>query len=141
VPVPFRGHEVLEHTADVGLRVWAPSLDELFAEAAVGLVAIMGHADAEIAHHERVNLEAPDRDALFVDWLSEALFLFDARGVVPRSVEARVSESPWRVEATIEGPDAAAFIQEGPAVKAVTYHGLEIAETGAGYAARVYLDI
>jgi hypothetical protein len=33
-------HEVFEHTADLGLRIAAPSLDLLLAEAGVGLFAL-----------------------------------------------------------------------------------------------------
>jgi SHS2 domain-containing protein len=136
-----RGHEVIEHTADVGLRVWAPSLDELFAEAAIGLVDVMGKASGPAERTEHVTLEAPDVEALFVDWLSEVLFLFDARGFVARTTDVRIEPDTWRLEATIAGADASTFRQHGPAVKAVTYHGLEIAKAAEGYEARVYLDV
>lgn len=136
-----RGYETLEHTADLGLRVWAPDLEGLFAEGARGLVSVMGEAEGPSVHQERIALEAPDLEALYVDWLSEVLFLFEARGVVPRTVEARISERPWRVDGIVEGPDAASFREEGPAVKAVTYHGLSVRRTSAGWEARVYLDV
>ncbi len=34
-------YEIFEHTADLGIRVCAGSLDELFADAARGLFAVM----------------------------------------------------------------------------------------------------
>ena len=136
-----RGHELIEHTADVGLRAWAPTIDELFSEAAVGLVDVMGRAAGPDDRSEEIELEAPDLDALFVDWLSEGLFLFDARGFVPRRAKVWVHPDPWRLESTLEGADAERFSQHGPAVKAVTYHGLEIKVTDSGYEARVYLDV
>ena len=131
-----RGHELVEHTADVGLRVWAATLDEVFAEAAIGLVAIMGHGDGPPVS-ETVEFDAPDRDALFVDWLSEVLFLFDARAVVPVQVRVRIDRERCALSATIDGVRAESFVQEGPAVKAVTYHGLELSETEA----TVYVDV
>lgn len=136
-----RGHEILEHTADLGLRVWARDLDGLFAEGAVGLVAVMGRAEGPSVHRERIALEAPDLEALYADWLSEVLFLFEARGVVPRAVDVHVREEPWRVDGTLEGPDASGFREEGPAVKAVTYHRLSVRRTPTGWEARVYLDV
>lgn len=138
---PEQGHELIEHTADVGLRVWARTLEALFAEAAVALVDVMGSVLSPAERREKVGLDAPDLDALFVDWLSEILFLFDGRGFVTRSVEARVHSEPWRVEAMLHGADADGFEQHGPAVKAVTYHGLEIRRTEDGYEAYVYLDV
>lgn len=134
-----RGHELIEHTADVGLRIWAPTHDELFTEAAVALMDVMVSPTGHPSREEHVAVEAPDLDALFVDWLSEILFLFDARGFVVRNAKTSVSADPWRVEATLEG--GSGFEQHGPAVKAVTYHGLDIEEKDAGYEAVVYLDV
>jgi SHS2 domain-containing protein len=131
-----RGHELVEHTADEGLHVWAPTLEELFAEAALGLIRVMGTAQGRAAS-ERVSIDAPDRDALFVDWLSEVLFLFEAREVVPHDVRVEIDRDPWRLRATIDGVQAETFEQEGPAVKAVTYHGLQMSDTEA----TVYLDV
>jgi SHS2 domain-containing protein len=133
------GHELIEHTADVGVRVWASSLDGLFAEAAIGLMDVMVAPTGVPDREERIALDAPDRDALFVDWLSEVLFLFDARGFVTQSVTAKLTSEPWKVDATLSG--GGAFEQHGPAVKAVTYHGLDIRRTGDGYEATVYLDV
>ena len=84
-----RGHELVEHTADVGLHVWAPTLEAVFAEAAIGLVGVMGHGEGSPAD-EDVEIDAPDLDALFVDWLSEVLFLFEARAMVPTDVRVRI---------------------------------------------------
>ena len=135
------GWELLEHTADVGLRVWADDLDALFAEAARAIVAMMGTASGPVTKHERVSLDAPDAGALLVDWLSEILFLFEARGLVPRDVEITVSRDPWRLEAGIAGQDAETLVQEGPQVKAVTYHGLELRLGPQRCEAVVYLDV
>lgn len=131
-----RGHEAVEHTADVGLRVWGDSLADVFSEAAIGLVRLMGHGDGP-GVREVVDLDAPDLDALFVDWLSEVLFLFDARKVVPVDVRVDIDREACRLSATIEGAVAWSFVQEGPAVKAVTYHGLELGNRSAV----VYLDV
>jgi SHS2 domain-containing protein len=141
MPGPRQGHELIEHTADVGLRVWAPTVCGLFAEAAVALIDVMGSSHGPPRSREDVRLEAPDREALFVDWLSEVLFLFDARGFVTQGAEVRIDEDRWGLAATLDGTDVETFRQHGPAVKAVTYHGLEIREKDAGYEARVYLDV
>jgi SHS2 domain-containing protein len=134
--VSDRGFDLVEHTADVGLHVWAPTPDELFAQAAIGLVRIMGDGEGpSVTQH--VALEATDMDALFVDWLSEVLFLFDARAIVPKTVRVRIEREPCTIDATIDGLRAESFVQEGPAVKAVTFHGLELSDTEA----TVYLDV
>lgn len=131
--------EPIEHTADVGLLVRAPTLDELFAESARGLFGLMGEARGPDVRRERVSLEAPDLDALYVDWLSELLFLFEARGFVPLPVSVTVDAGGVRLEAEVAGP--AGLVQHGPGVKAVTFHGLSVGETSDGWQARVYLDV
>ena len=132
----LRGHELVEHTADVGLRVWGDCLEDVFAEAAVGLIRVMGDGEGPPVN-EPVELWAPDLDALFVDWLSEVLFLFDAREVVPRDVRVRIDLGACALFATIDGVRAETFVQEGPAVKAVTYHGLKLTD----HEALVYVDV
>jgi len=130
------GFELIEHTADEGLHVWAPTLEGVFAEAAVGLIRVMGTAEGPPVSQE-VTVESSDLDSLFVDWLSEVLFLFEARGVVPQRARVRIDRDANTLHATIDGVSAEVFSQEGPGVKAVTYHGLELAETDA----TVYLDV
>lgn len=116
--------------------MWGPTFEDVFAEAAAGLIRAMGTADGPPVA-ETVSLRAGDLDALFVDWLSEVLFLFEARKVVPRDVRVRIDRESCSLEATIEGVRAERFVQEGPAVKAVTFHELELTDDHA----LVYLDV
>lgn len=132
---------MLEHTADVGLRVWAPDLAGMFAEAARALIAVMGRAEGEATHSEPVSLEGSDLQGLFVDWLSEILFLFEARDLVAWDCDIEITADPWRVSGVVSGPSTRVFVEDGTAVKAVTYHRLAVERTGAGWEARVYLDL
>lgn len=135
------GWELIEHTADVGLHVWAPDVGGLFAEAALGLVGVMGKGTGPLVHREIVSLDAADAEALLVDWLSEVVYLFEGRGVVTRQVECEVETGPWRLRATVEGSDAGEFRESGPGVKAVTYHRISVGPADGGWEARVYLDV
>lgn len=141
MPAQARGHEVIEHTADLGLRVWAPTLDELFAEAAVALVSVMGSARSGAALRVSVALDAGDLEALFVDWLSEVLYLFETQELVPVEPRVRVREDACRLEGVIVGVSAQGFEQAGPAVKAVTYHEVRITRSDEGYEAQVFVDV
>jgi SHS2 domain-containing protein len=86
---------------------------------------------------ERVTLEAPDSEALLVDWLNELIF----RAEVGRKIfaEARIEQ--------IDARSLAAEITGRPAplgrtfVKAATFHGLQIEEVPGGLSACVLLDI
>jgi SHS2 domain-containing protein len=136
-------YEQIEHTADVGLHVWAADLDELFREAASALFSVMGEANGKAERTEHVRVEAPDVEALLVDWLSELLWLFEGRDLAVAGVSVHVDEADdaWELEAEVSGPPASSFEQHGPAVKAVTYHGLSVRRAPAGWDAVAYLDI
>jgi SHS2 domain-containing protein len=68
--------EEIEHTADRALRVRGATLDELFANAGRGMVALTGaEADPNRSVLHEVDLEAPDVESLLVDGLSELVYL------------------------------------------------------------------
>ena len=40
--LPVEGYEILEHTADLGIRAWGPSIEQAFEQAAWGLIDVIG---------------------------------------------------------------------------------------------------
>jgi len=140
--MPFRARE---HTADLGLEVWAATLDRLFVDAAVGLADAITDASAlRETEGVEVTVEEPALDLLLVAWLEELLYRFETTGALARGGEARVVEgtSGWRVEATLRGErfDATRHPLR-VTVKAITYHALEVARDEQGWRARVIFDI
>jgi SHS2 domain-containing protein len=134
-----RRFEILEHTADVGLRAWGATLEELFASATQGVAHIAGAWDPGPGEEVSIDVEAADQESLLVDWLSETLYLFDVRGGALGGVRiASISRGSCRGSVTLrELRDP----NEGVQVKAVTYHQLKVAEGEDGWTATVYLDI
>lgn len=133
------GYEILEHTADVGLRAHAPDITSLFEQATRGLCEIAGIWQDGPGTPVEIDVEARDRGGLVVDWLNEVLYVHDARNVAVCSVEVdEVSEKRARGRITIlplRGAETA--IQ----VKAVTYHQLAVRKTSPGWSATVFFDI
>jgi SHS2 domain-containing protein len=135
----------LEHTADLALEVVAPDLDRLFAEALVGMCdCVTETATLSSRVRRRLEATAEDRERLLVEWLGEALYLFETEGLLFRSATASVSEGAlgWRVSGEAEGEAFAP--QRHPwkvAIKGVTYHRLEVAPCPQGWRARVVFDI
>ncbi|MBA3349284.1 MAG: archease [Actinobacteria bacterium] len=148
--------EILEHTADVGIRAQGASLEELFEQASRGLAEIIGiwnpssasgRTDDGRAEELLIDLQAPDLGALLVDWLQEIVYVADVRDGVLSHVEAKVVR-----DADDEGAGGCAAAGrlwleprigegEGTAVKAITYHRLKVAPTPAGWTAEVYVDV
>lgn len=132
----------LPHTADLAWRIRGQSLVELFENAAGALTATMTDR-RYLRRRERrtVELESPDRETLLVDWLNHLLYLFDVEGFLGREFHL-TSLSERRLKATAWGE---AFDPERhpekSAVKAATYHHLEIRPWGDGWQAMVILDL
>lgn len=135
-------HEVFEHTADVGLRVYAPDLASLFAEAARGLSALMLADPAAVRPTQRTAFELTTESEadLLLDWLSELLYTFETQRLVFRDFEVSVRSGRLAASAWGEPFDEARHAL-GSEVKAVTYHGLELLRDDDGWKAEVVLDI
>lgn len=75
-------YELIEHTADIGLRIYAPDLEGLFVCGAKGLFDIM--VDSKNIRPRKsypVEVRAPDLEELLVAWFREILFLFTAKEI------------------------------------------------------------
>jgi SHS2 domain-containing protein len=134
--------EVFDHTADLGLRIQAADLNVLFAEAGRALLAVVVSNPDAVQPREQVTLRvaSDNREYLFVDFLSELLFLFESKGFLASEFEIACDDRG--LTATVRGetcdPDRHQLAHE---VKAVTYHGLVVAESPDGWWAEVILDI
>ena len=138
--MPF---QTFEHTADVGLRVTAPSLDALFAEAARGFFALLVENPDAIrpVNQIEIALSAEDHESLFVDWLRELLYRFDTEHFLGAEFAVELSDRR-SLKARIRGEtldfSRHQMLQE---IKAVTYHGLRVDQTPTGWSAEVIFDI
>lgn len=135
-------YELFDHTADIGLRVVAPTVVGLVAPAAAGLYAVIGDL-VPVGEPQPVayDLAGDGRAVLLRDWLAELLLLFDRdHRVVRGPVVEEFSEERLAVQAeslTLD-PDRTRCERE---VKAVTYHGLKLRRTPDGWTATVIVDI
>lgn len=143
---PVAGFETIDHTADVALRVWAPSLEELFAEAARGLVALLTDADTVVARQRcPLTVEGIDLEELLVAWLNEILYRFESEGLLLAEFESlRIvgTDGPYRLTAVGAGETRQAGRHpSGVGVKSATYHNLRIAPDAQGrYDVTLVLD-
>jgi SHS2 domain-containing protein len=135
-------HEFFDHTADLGLRVRAADLDELFAEAARALFAAVVEDPASVRPLQTRTLElaGADREYLLFDWLKTLLYHFDAEHLLFARFEVRVREDGLTATARGEPLDRTRH-ELNHEVKAITYHGLRVEETADGYLAEVIVDI
>ena len=135
-------YELFEHTADIGLRVRAASLDELFAEAgrAMFSVIIANPRAIRPVQEAAVEVEPAEPDDLLHDWLAKLLFLFDTQRLIPAEYQVRVHAGG--VSARIRGERLDPLRHAvGMEVKAVTYHAIRLEQTPDGWIGEVILDL
>jgi SHS2 domain-containing protein len=134
------GFELLEHTADIGVRARGATLEEVFEQATLGLAEVLGALRPGAGEAVGVAVTAGDPGALLVDWLNEVLWLHEVRGhagVAAVRVE-RVAGDRADGTVSFSSTDRPA---EGTFVKAVTYHRLRVGRDAGGWLAEVYLDV
>ena len=139
-------YETFEHTADLGLRVRAPDLDTLFAEAARCLFSAVVEdlGDVWPVLTFEVQLEGDELEYLLFDWLNELLYKFDTEHLLLSKFEVKVDHSRPRI--AVRGlawgePLDRARHELNHEVKAITYHGLRVEQTTDGWLAEVIVDI
>jgi SHS2 domain-containing protein len=137
-------YEVFDHTADIGLRIRAETLEELFSEAARALFSLIVMNLGDVQPRERIDFSVPIRDHeydyLLFDWLNELLFTFDSRQMLLVKFDVRISSAGLKATAMGEAIDVARHRLDHE-VKAITYHGLKAVQEGDKWLAEVIVDI
>jgi SHS2 domain-containing protein len=133
--------EVLEHTADVGIRAYGADITEAFANAARGLFSLITEPDdiREVEERE-IELTADDQESLLVNWLNELIYLFDTENIVFKRFDiTQLDDNQLKAKCYGERADISRHkIKTG--VKGTTYHMLAI-ERNDGYKVEVLFDI
>jgi len=134
--------ELFEHTADLGLRVTANSLEELLIEAARGLLAMLvANPDAVRPVQEKtIHLSAEDSSYVLFDWLSELLYAFETDKLLFCAFELKLNNNELSAVCRGEPMDSSRHQMEHE-VKAITYHGLMVEQADNGWRAEVIVDI
>ena len=138
-------YDYFDHTGDIGVALRNETLPGLFADASAAfsdsITAVRG---IEPKRPEEVDVDAPELDLLLVDFLSELLYRFDTRGWLTREAELEIHEKDggWSLEGTLRGERLDP--RRHPAkhtIKAVTYPGLRVQNTGGVWTARVVFAV
>lgn len=130
------GWSLVEHTADVGLRVWGSSPEQLFESAGRGLANLLTDTDRVHPFETReIILDALDLEEALIAWLQEVIYLFEVERFVPRDLEVDRIDLP-RVTGRIRGEAFDPSRHETRMdIKAATYHDLRIVRTESDAAA------
>jgi SHS2 domain-containing protein len=140
-----KNYELIEHTADVGIRVRGKNLKELFIIAALSMFDIIAERKSGARSEESgaqkfmVRQKAESLEELFVNWLNELLSLSATKekffcGFKFKRLDER------RLEAEVWGCDIKDY-KVNSEIKAATYHELKLEKTKSGWEAEVIFDV
>ncbi len=136
-------YEILEHTADIGIQVYASSLERLFILAARAMFKLIC-PKGKINDHERhpVQTNGGDSQELLVNWLSELNYLFQTRQLLVGSIhDLKLTDNSLKAMISGERIDPQRHYLHTD-IKAVTYHNICLQRIKENeWMARVYFDV
>ena len=135
-------YTLLDHTADLRIRVFGASMPELFKNAGLALADLICDPDTLAAEETIVvDVEGDDAADLMVNYLRELLYQWTGNDKLIKLVHSvRVSDTALsaRIEAARYTGDQHTILHE---IKAVTYHQIVVEPVDGGWQAIVVFDI
>jgi SHS2 domain-containing protein len=142
--------ELLPHTADLKIRVYGTTLEQLFRHALIGMFQSIGPRSKnckkkgerlycpQLPQQHDITLQAHDLTSLLVSFLSEALALSDIHNEAYLDVVIHELDQN-HIRATLQGVPIEGF--EVVEIKAVTYHDLNIKKVDGAWQTDIVFDI
>ncbi len=128
-----RGHETVEHTADMGLAGWGRHENEAFEEVALAMFELIVDGEGiEPRRNVSIRAEGEDDEELLVDFLNTLLMVADLEELVFLDVEVRKTGGDFATgEFFLDAVARGVPIDEVKdrlirEVKAVTYYGVSV---------------
>jgi SHS2 domain-containing protein len=126
----MKKYELIEHTADMGLKAYGKNLVEAFANAAFGMFSIIVDLD-EVKEKEKrcIEISGDDKESLLFEWLNTLLYYFDVDGLLFKKFDIKeFGEGHLKAECKGEKYNPKRHhLKTG--IKSATYHMLEVDRT------------
>lgn len=132
--------EILEHTADIKIRVYGEDLEALFKNAVLAMAEIQ-KSKVKIQKlkvtSKKLKIISIDKESLLIDFLNRILAESDINQIVyPKMKILKLTDT--EIETEIFGYKVDRFDED---IKAVTYHGIEIEKKENVWQTDIVFDI
>ena len=133
---------LIDHKADVGVEATGRTFAEALEWTSRGMFSIItGPGTVRPRECATVSVTSDDVEALVVDWLNELLYMYESDGFLVAEVDLAFDSEAVSVTGTCIGERVDPQRRTpGTAVKAATYHQLEVSANGE-WRIRVVLDV
>lgn len=135
-------YELLDHTADLGIRVTADDIYELFEAAAHAMLdQLIDRTVLNGATKESLTVSGMDKPDLLIGWLRELLYIWNGRERLVKWVHIEQMDDTHIAASIWHDPFDPATHEITSDIKAVTYHGVNVEQTSQGWQATVIFDV
>jgi len=118
----MKQYEILEHKADLKIRAFGKTKEELFLNAMIGMFKGARYESEGEEIKREIKISSLDLPSLLVDFLSEVLYLCEVNKEVYNKIQFKNS-----IEKELEGILIGKKLKRiGVVIKGVTYHNLKI---------------
>lgn len=137
----FNDYEVIDHTADIGIRVSAENLNEAIEKAVLAMTSIMtGGISIKSEDKKEFEVKQRDREDALVTILEEVHFFFEQQRFTVSDCIISVENNLYKV--ILEGKIIPGEkLKQGVEIKAVTYHNLRVENVLGTWWVEVIFDI
>lgn len=158
--------EIIDISADAGIRAYGETLEDLFANAATGMYSLITEPGGIREEQDiKIDLESHSVEGLLVAWLNELIFHFDTYGFIGKKINiTEITPSPvsstgqalslapggeglgegeaCRLGAVVSGEDFDTERHERKLlIKAATYHQMKVEKEDGLWVTNVIFDI
>ena len=138
----MKPYELIDHTADIGIKVYGKDIAELFKNAAFAMFDIIADLSS-LKNSVTVDIkkDAPNSEELLVAWLDELLYNFYTKGLIFSQFEiVDLNDSHITAKAFGRhiGENRSRLKTE---IKAVTYHELKIENKNNIWQTQLIFDV
>ena len=135
-------YELLDHTADIGIRVTETSIRDLFETAGLAMLhQITDLSTLTGTETKKIHVKGMDQADLLINWLRELLWCWTIDNVIVSKVHITEIDSRHLRAVILCDPYNPKIHEILKDIKAVTYHGVSVAQTAAGWTASVIFDV
>ncbi|MCX5701582.1 MAG: archease [Candidatus Omnitrophica bacterium] len=137
-----KNYELIEHTADISIKVKGKDLSELFKNSALAMFDIIAEKKEPNLKKKikiRIEQKADDVEELFVNWLNELLSLSAIKELIFSDFQIKKIDNNT-LKAQVAGEDIKNY-RVNTEIRAATYYELKIEEVESGWQAQLIFDV
>lgn len=137
-----KNYEILDHTADISVKIYAASLKDIFIQSSVAMMDLICNID-KVKPMKSFNIKVSgiSNEQLLVNWLQEILYLHEVRNFLfCKFIINSIKDGVITGSAIGEKLDSSRHELMNH-IKAVTYSNMDIKKEHGRYITRIVFDI